>query len=213
MNIEPTKPTTDAERDEARLAAVRHLFRNQIQTMTSLVGLFGRKLPPGEGRDAFTDLRARFEAATFGPSDDAVPDAEGRFEIDIAEAARRIAGHLDPEFRHRLATSGEPVRMTPKRAAALAQIVAELVIDLVRNGFADGRPGAAELTVSTGADGALLIRAAQTAPAGSAPRRDPSDLGLAIADMLARSLGGTVSRASEGPLSTEISIPGENAAR
>ncbi|MFC3695052.1 hypothetical protein [Chenggangzhangella methanolivorans] len=213
MDSDPTKPAVAADREQTEAAAVRHLFRNQIQAMTSLVGLFGRKLPPGEGRDAFMDLRARFEAATFGPADDALPDQDGRFEIDLAEVARRVAGHLDPNFRHRLAIAGSLILADPKRASALAQILAELVVDLFRNGFADGRTGAAEIVISGAADGSLMMRAVQTAPADASPRRDRSDLGAAIADSLARSLGGSIARAADGPLSSEVTIPAERASR
>lgn len=213
--METVSPNGTAAPDDegARVAAVRHLYRNQIQAMTSLVGLFGRKLPPGEGRDAFMDLRARFEAAGFAPPDDAAPDPQGRFTLDFAEVARRVAGHLDPEFRHRLKTAGRPVSVTAKQASALAQIVAELVIDLVRNGFADGRAGAAEIAIDPAEDGGFTIRAAQTGPEGAEPRRNRDDLGLAISDSLVRSLGGRISRASEGPLSTEVLIPAQDQRR
>jgi len=213
MDIDPSSEPIGPERDDARLAAVRHLFRNQIQAMTSLVGLFGRRLAPGEGRDAFHDLRARFEAATFGPSDEAAPDADGRFAFDLADVARRMFGHLDADFRHRLVIEGEPVSVTPKRAATLAQIIAELVIDVVRNGFGDKGSGSASLTIAAGPDGALTIRMSQVASADAAPRRNPSDLGLSIADSLVRSIGGTVRRADHGPLSTEVSVPAEDKRR
>lgn len=198
---------------EPTAAAVRHLFRNQIQAMTSMVGLFGRRLPPGEGRDAFLDLRARFEAATFGPGDEAIPDAEGRYEIDLGDVARRVAGHLDPDFRHRLEIDATPIRVSPKRAAVLAQIIAEHVIEMIRHGFADGDAGSATLTVSPTADGGVRLRLVQTGAEPATPRRDPSDLGVAISESLVRSLRGTSSRASEGPLSIEASIPSETGAR
>jgi two-component sensor histidine kinase len=209
MDSDPKAPLSHAA-SELTAAAVRHLFRNQIQAMTSMVGLFGRRLPPGEGRDAFLDLRARFEAATFGPGDEAVPDAEGRYEIDLGDVARRIAGHLDPDFRHRLAVDAEPIWATPKRAAVLSQILAEHVIELYRHGFHDGRPGSAELSVAPTADGGVRSLLVQTGPEAAEPQRDASDLGVAISESLVRSVRGTSTRSPEGPLSIEAVTPPEN---
>lgn len=212
MDSDPKAPLAPVA-PEPTAAAVRHLFRNQIQAMTSMVGLFGRRLPPGEGRDAFLDLRARFEAATFGPGDEALPDTEGRYEIDLGDVARRVAGHLDPDFRHRLEIVASPVRANAKRAAVLAQIIAEHVIELYRHGFHDGRPGNAELTVAPDAEGGVRLRLVQSGSGATEPRRDASDLGVAISESLVRSLRGTSSRASEGPLSIEARIPPETGAR
>lgn len=210
MDSKPTPQATAAVEDG--LAAARHLYRNQIQAMTSLVGLFGRRLPPGEGREAFVDLRARFEAATFAPYEEMTPDAEGRYEVDLAEVVRRVASHLDPDIRHRFNIKAAPILAGAKRISALAQILAELVIEMIRNGFAGGQ-GSADVEILQARDGGVTIRLAQTGPAGTAPRRDSSDLGLAIADGLVRSLGGTVSRVAEGPLRTEVSAPPEHRRR
>ncbi|PZQ19106.1 MAG: hypothetical protein DI565_01575 [Ancylobacter novellus] len=203
----------DVDGETTTVAAVRHLFRNQIQMMTSLVGLFGRRLPDGEGRDAFADLRARFDAVTFGPPDDVAPDASGRMEVDLAELARRISRHLDPDFRHRVAVKGAPILATPKRAAAVAQIIAELIIELTRRGFVGHESGSAEISIEQAADGSIAIRLVQTGPAGVTPRRDPSDLGATIADSLVRSLDGRIDRAASGPLTTDVFMPPEPTAR
>ena len=202
-------PREDVHDGGPTVAAVRHQFRNQIQMMTSLVGLFGRRLPDGEGRAAFADLRARFDAVTFGPPDEATPDARGRVNVDLHELARRVVRHLDPEFRHRVTVDGTPVLETPKRASALAQIIAELVIELMRRGFVGHEPGSAEILITQETDGSLVMRVAQTGPAGVTPRRDPSDLGATIADNLVRSLDGRIVRSASGLLEAEVFVPPE----
>jgi two-component sensor histidine kinase len=186
---------------------LRHRFRNQIQTMTSLVGLFGRRMPPGACRSAFEDMRARFEAAAFDPSGDSGPIGEAPVQADLAQFGKQILALLDPGFTHRVSIKGRPVLASPRRASALAQILTELLIDLLRNGFG-AEPGTAQITIDVAADGGVRLRLAQTAGAPLAPA-EQSDLGLQIARSLARTLGGTLERAADPFILSELTAPAE----
>lgn len=196
----------DKTDDEVRFAAASHRFRNQIQQMTSLVGMFGRRLPAGPGREAFEDVRARFEAITFvEPMEDGDACA-----VALPELARRVVGHLDPTRRHRVAISGAAVHIDLRSASSLAQLMAEMTIDLMRNGLGVGGERTGEISVDQDADGRIRLRAAQTGPVG-ATETHPADggLGVALAESFARRLGASFTRSASGPLLIEADIPAE----
>ncbi|RXF73506.1 sensor histidine kinase [Hansschlegelia zhihuaiae] len=211
MEADPNLPEPSFAPDDARLAALRHRFRNQTQTMTSLLGLFGRRLPAGPCRVAFEDMRIRFEAAAFDPFPDADPTDLGPRPADLAAFAKRALAMLDPDFVHRVSIEGDQVRAAPRRACALAQIIAELLICLVREGFA-GRVGSGRVTISASGDGETHILVLQTdGSAGGRPIKpsEATELGLQLASSLVRSLGGRLSIEAAGPFRAEATIPSE----
>lgn len=208
MEADPNRSGDGRPPVDPRVAALRHRFRNQIQTMTSLVGLFGRRLPHGDCRTAFEDMRARFEAVAFDPFGDADPTDVAARPVDLGALARQLLSLLDPLFIHRVTIGGGDASASPRRAAALAQILAELLIDLVRNGF-DGSPGVAEIAISGAPDGSVRITVSQSAPASQHSTPCDGDLGLQIARGVVRNLGGTLTHEPAGALRTEVFVPGE----
>jgi two-component sensor histidine kinase len=208
MEMDPEHPDGASGGDAASAAALRHQFRNRIQTMTSLVGLFGRRQPPGPCRQAFEDLRARFEALAFGHDSDGFL-ADRSDNVSLAELTRRVALFLDPAGAHRLAVTGGEMQVFQRRGAAIAQIVTEMIIDLYRNGFDEAASCAGEIAFDLRPDGALTIRVAQTEPADAPVRGSPADLGLTIARSMIASLRGELTRSPAGPLALEAVIPAE----
>lgn len=209
MQIAVTPPNSS---ESEAVAELRHQFRNQIQSMTSLVSLLGNRLPQGEGRNAFEDLRARFEAVTIGQSDDLQgdgPTRDGPIAADrmLSRLIDRIVQLYDPRRTHQIDVAIAPFRTSPHRAGVLAQIAAELAIDLFRNGLSAG-PGRAEIRTDLNRDGVLTVRTAARG-VSDAPAVASSDLGLAIIHALARSLDGSFERRVEGGLSSVTIIPPE----
>lgn len=199
----------DHGEDDARLAGLRHLYRNKFQTMMSLVGLFGRKAPSEDCRRAFEDLRARFEALAF-----VSPDETGQSTqlVDLGDIASRVFSIVDPGGLHHLDVRAGVLSMRSARGSALAQILAELVIDLRRTGLSDAQPGAASVEVEAADDGGIRIIAACESGPQVEPAED-AELGRSLAQSNVRNLGGTMSRATSGPFSCEVAIPAEEARR
>lgn len=197
----PAAPTaSDPARDA--VAVLRHQFRNQIQTMTSLASLLGQRLPAGDGRDAFQDMRARFESIAVLGGEDSLT---ARPERILALLADRLGQLYDPARRRSLTVSATPFEAGPRRLATLAQILTELMIDLFRSAPDDGA-----CTVAIGpADGGgarLRVSAATGQPREPTP---VSALGLLILESLARGLGGGLSRSVDGGLESEVVAPAE----
>lgn len=193
---------------EFSLDALRHRHRNQIQTMTSLVSLFGRQMPEGPARTAFSDLRARFEAIGFVP-DEPMTNGAG-LDARLGALVETTREFLDPDGRRRFSAQIDTGGWEGRNATPLAQLVVELMIELYRQGLDAAEAGAGRLVIEPVEGGALRIAVAQTAPdapRAPAPRPDP---GRALADGLARGLGGRIVRETAGPLAAEVLISRES---
>ncbi|GLK69325.1 hypothetical protein [Hansschlegelia plantiphila] len=199
------------EADSRRVAELRHQFRNQIQTMSSLISLFGDRLPEGDGRRVLSDLRVRFEAVAALHGDEFSTGGPIACDRLLAGLAVRICSHYDPSRRRAVAFAATPFRTDPRRAGMLAQILAEMLIDLFRAGFADGAAGPADVTVRAAEDGAISMRV-DLAEAGPEPAAGQvGDLGVAILRSLAQGLDGSLTRRRGDGLRIEVAIPGRTA--
>jgi PAS domain S-box-containing protein len=197
---------------EARIAALRHKFRNQLQSMTSLVGLLGQRLPPGDGREAFLDLRARFEATAISQSDSFTLD-DGQRSRALSQLAHRLVQLYDARGRHEVTIATGPVKGTARWTESLAQILTELIIDLFRNGFGDGLPATGRIEVAATDEGGVRLSVSHPGPVGESGPAGSTELGLAIVQSLVRGLGGTFSRRRDGSLTSEAVIPAEGDGR
>ncbi|MGA0533383.1 PAS domain-containing protein [Hansschlegelia sp. KR7-227] len=208
----PEAPPVDAGDVEARIGALRHKFRNQLQSMTSLVGLLGQRLPPGDGREAFVDLRARFEATALAQSDSFALD-DGERSRALSQLAHRLAQLYDTAGRHKVTIAAGPVKATARRAESLAQILTELIIDLFRNGFGDGPPATGRIEVAANDDGGVRLRVFHPGPVAESGPAGSTELGLAIAQSLVRGLGGQFLRRRDKSLTSEAVLPAEGEGR
>jgi two-component sensor histidine kinase len=215
--METTRGHTDQNSDpgakaaeSAAVAELRHQFRNQIQTMTSLVGLFGDRMEPGPARAAFLDLRARLEVTAVMHSEEFVSGNELRCDAVLAALARRVAALYDPASRMTLQIETAPFAADPKRAATIAQLFAEMLIEFFRSGVAKIATAPARIFVGGGPDGALRLTIAGPALPPAGEPDGVAALGHMIMDSLAHSLGGGVSRGMDEGFSLEATAPGES---
>lgn len=198
---------------DVTVEALAHRCRNQIQTMTSLAGLMGRRMPEGPGRDAFADLRARFEAIGFDAPGDAHRRGVAATErlAELIDHVRRI---LDPRDRHRLEVRCDAGGVGELSAAAVARVVVELMIEMYRQGFGGDGPGTGLVVIEPTADGGLRLAMSRSdrdaGPRVPAPAGDP---GGALSEALARALGAGIVREASGPLAVEVLIPAGQARR
>lgn len=211
MEDDPIESGRAAPGGERALDALRHRHRNQLQNMLSLAGLSGRSAAPGACRSAFLDLRARLEAVAFASFDE---DARrpGRPEERLAEFAETIRGILDPETRHTIKIRCAPFDVSQKALAALAQIVAELLIELVRFGLGDRERGAGELVVEQSAAGGVLMRASQTSSGGAASPAGHRD-GRTLVENFVKAASAEIVWGGPGGFVVEVRVPPEKPRR
>ncbi|MFD1330974.1 PAS domain-containing protein [Methylopila musalis] len=208
IGMQVSSRSLDAE--AASLGALRHHFRNQLQTMTSFVSLLGQRMAPGEGRDAFEDVRVRFESMAAAQSEAPADAGEMvRADIILARVVERALQIYDPNRRHTVRIETSPLLASGRRTTLLAQALTEIVIDLARNGMATADGADASVTVGATPDGGCRLAAACAAP-GREPASGSTELGLAIAQSLARSAGGTFERRVGARYAIDIRLPAEN---
>lgn len=197
------------ETEAASLAALRHHFRNQLQTMTSFVSLLGQRMAPGDGRDAFEDVRVRFESMAAAQSEAPADAGETvRADVILARVIERALQIYDPERRRPVAVDVAPLLASGRRATLLAQALTEIMIDLARNAMSTAPGAHVSVTVAGQPDGGCRLAAACAAP-GREPASGSTELGLAIAQSLARSAGGEFRRRIVGSYEVEITLPAE----
>ena len=212
MEDDPIESRRAAPDQNSALADLRHRHRNQLQNMLSLAGLSGRSAPAGPCRNAFQDLRARLEAVAFASFDEEAR-RPARAEERFFEFAETIRGILDPETRHAITIRCAPIDVSPKRLAALTQIAAEILIELVRLGLGDRDGAAGELVVEQSGAGGVAMRARQTSPeepaASPASRRD----GRTLLENLVRAAAAEIAWGPPGPFAVEVRVPPEKPRR
>ena len=190
-----------------QLDELRHRLRNHLQNMTSLIGLQIRRAQHPETIEALEDLRVRFATLTSVYIDlDDASDREIALEHFIPDLVRRVGELYDPKAQHLTSCRLTPMSLPHNRASVLGQIVVELVMNIYRHAFADGRDGTIGVALTMDGDGAVLL-ISDDGPGLGEPDPSRVHLGFRIVANLAAALGGTFERAGRGGFEARIAFP------
>ncbi|MFJ5486891.1 histidine kinase dimerization/phosphoacceptor domain -containing protein [Hansschlegelia beijingensis] len=198
---EPAASIAPLDRQSPAVASLIHQFRNQLQTMTSLVSLAAQRAPGEESRAALEDLRARMEALTIIQPEESASDGLLAADRVLTLLGHRICQLYDPDGRRRVGIKICPLQAPPRQTGVLAQIVTELLIKIYRS-------GADEAEIVLAEDGEFLaIGLTKRENAGESDAA-PGSLGELLLEGLARSLGGAAVRCGDGGV-RRVSVPRE----
>jgi two-component sensor histidine kinase len=213
----------DRLRDERRLTArlyeqqrnlfaeLQHRVANNMAFISGLLRLQKRRIAaaPETAAQAFDEAVTRIE--TMG--------RVHRQLYDPAVANQALQAHLQTvceELLRAMGTTGVTCKVAVpqfeialERLLPLSLLVAEVVTNSLKHGFADGRGGTITVTVETAPDGdrVLVIRDDGVGlPAGHDPKGNKG-LGLRIIDGLVGQIGGRISIASDGGTVTRVHLP------
>ncbi|MGH9188902.1 MAG: sensor histidine kinase [Acidimicrobiales bacterium] len=203
---------------DATIREIHHRVKNNLQTISSLLRLHGRRLASPEARDALEEAVRRIRSIAL--VHDTLSTGSGQ-EVDFGQIVRPLVrmveeGLLSEERPVRLVVEGDAGELRAEVATPLAVVLTELLQNAVQHGFpADGdihRDGREEgrVVVSLDNDGAELVVQVRDdgvgLPEGFA--MDDSSLGLTIVRTLVTTdLGGTISMASDGGTVIELRLP------
>ncbi len=132
----------DALRHEAD-----HRVKNSLQTLSSIVRLYGRNLTDGHSIEAFAAIQRRIEAVAAlhrelqGSGDDDKIDARAYLDRVVA-----LLQESSPENVAILCDADE-ISLTAGDASALGMIVSEFVANSIKHGFPDGTLGRIDLSL------------------------------------------------------------------
>ncbi|MGH9281265.1 MAG: sensor histidine kinase [Acidimicrobiales bacterium] len=220
---------------DVTIREMHHRVKNNLQTISSLLSLQGRRVGSSEARQAIEDAVARIRSIalvheTLSASTGASQEVD--FDEIVRPLVRRVEeGLLSPDRRVRLVVEGGAGALRAEVATPLAVVLTELLQNAVRHGFPeDGAHEAGTVRVCLENDGRrvllqviddgvglpadeLVDGAGGAAGAGRAPgsgggtRGGTASLGLTIVRTLVGELGGTLSVFSDGGTTFELIIP------
>jgi two-component sensor histidine kinase len=200
---------------DATIREVHHRVKNNLQTISSLLRLQGRRMEASEAKVAIEESVRRIRSIAL--VHETLSRAAGE-EVEFNEILRPLArmveeGLLSPERPVRFSIEGDAGELRAEVATPLAVVLTELLQNAVEHAFPDGHTGGT-VTIRLVNDGAeLAVQVADNGvglPDGFA-LEGGSSLGLTIVRALVETeLGGTIEmfRApTEGGAVVELRIP------
>ena len=183
---------------DATIREVHHRVKNNLQTIGSLLRLQGRRLPPGEGRQALREAEARIRSIAVVHE---FLSRDAGEQVDFTEIVQTLTREaemalLEPGRRVRFELEGAAGVLPAALATPLAVVINELLQNAVEHGFpepdTDGR-----VVIDLSNDGGYLVVCVKDNGVGFPPGfsigQNRVTLGLAIArDLVTTQLNGTI---------------------
>ena len=128
---------------DATIREIHHRVKNNLQTISSLLRLQGRRLESAEAKAAVEESvrRIRTIALVHETLSRDVGDDIDFKEILLPLAAMVEEGLQSPDRPVRLKIEGDAGRLPASVATPLAVVLTELLQNAVEHAFVDGRPG------------------------------------------------------------------------
>jgi two-component system CheB/CheR fusion protein len=195
------------------LRELHHRVKNNLQLVSSLLGLQADTLHDPAVRQAFEDSERRIQAMAL--VHDQLSTASGRSTVDAGAYTRRLATALveayAPDGRIGLHLDVEEGAVDIDTAIPVALILTELLSNALEHAFPAGQAGEVSVTWRRDADDHRLLRVRDTGvglPAEVDPAQ-PNSLGLTIVQMLVQQLGGRleVERAGGAEVTVRVPLP------
>ena len=193
---------------------MHHRVKNNLQTISSILRLQGRRLASPEAKEAIEESVQRIRAiALVHEKLSSGASAEVDFGDIVHSLVRWVEeGLVSPERRLELTVEGDPGQLRAEVATPLAVALTELLQNAVEHGFPDGwtsdRPG--RVVVSLANDGSELVVTVRDNGAGLPDHFsvDQPSLGLTIVRTLVTTeLGGSLVMSADGGTLVEVTIP------
>jgi two-component sensor histidine kinase len=200
---------------DATIREVHHRVKNNLQTISSLLRLQGRRLESPEAKVAVEESVRRIRSIALvhdtlsrGPSEQ-VP-----FNEIVRPLVRMVEeGLVSPDREVRFVVEGDAGDLGPEVATPLAVVLTELLQNTVDHAFPDGERPRGQVRISLHNDGKVLaVRVHDDGvglPQGFSlddPGR-PESLGLTIVRALVDELGGSIDLATDGGTRVDLTIP------
>lgn len=199
---------------DATIREVHHRVKNNLQTISSLLRLQGRRLAPGEGKVALQEAERRIRSIALVHE---ILSREAGDQVDfndIIDPLIRMAreGVLSPDRPVEFSVVGDAGELPAELATPLAVVLTELLQNAVEHAFPeDGSVEEQRIDVDLANEaGELHVRVADSGtglPEGFAIE-DTKSLGLSIVrDLVTGQLGGRIDMRTDGGTLVDIRIP------
>lgn len=195
---------------EALLREIHHRVKNNLQVMSSLLGLQARSIAQPETRQAFEDSQGRIHSMAL--IHEVLCGSPNFARIDIADYTRQLA-----EYRLRAHGSGNRIRLTTELAKVYLDleaavpygiVVNELLTNALRHGFPGHRVGEVRISLRQDSDQSIRLTVQDDGvglPDGFDWHTAPS-LGFRLIRMLAEQLRAEIEVHPKNPTAVHLSI-------
>jgi two-component sensor histidine kinase len=193
---------------------MHHRVKNNLQTISSILSLQGRRIEAPEAQEAIRESVQRIRAiALVHEKLSSGASAEVDFDDIVQSLVRWVEeGLVSPERQVELVVEGDPGQLRAEVATPLAVVLTELLQNAVEHGYPDGwastAPGRVLVTMTN--DGVELVVRVHDDGVGLPEGFDvgaPS-LGLTIVRTLVTTeLGGSLSMSTDGGTLVELRVP------
>jgi two-component sensor histidine kinase len=203
---------------DAAIREVHHRVKNNLQTISSLLRIQSRRMPPGEARDALAESERRVRSIAVVHE---ILSRDTSDEVDFSDIlptlVRMTEDMASPERPIRISCRGEAGLLGAALATPLAVVVTELLQNAAEHGFGPGQsltgrapdPLQVEITFER-VDGELRLTVRDDGvglPPGFSIDTTAT-LGLSIVrGLMCSQLEGTLSMRSEGGTVVEVTVP------
>ncbi|HVL04653.1 MAG TPA: sensor histidine kinase [Acidimicrobiales bacterium] len=206
---------------DATIREIHHRVKNNLQTISSLLRLHGRRLESPEAREALEESVRRIRSIALVHE---TLSAGASQEVDFGDIVRQLVrmvgeGIVSDDRPVRLVVEGDPGEVRAEVATPLAVVLTELLQNALEHAFpADGfaeRPEEARVVVSLGNDGNELCVRVTDNGVGLPLDFDPDapTLGLTIVRALVTTdLDGAIDMETDGGTVVEVRVPVEPSA-
>ncbi len=200
---------------DATIREVHHRVKNNLQTISSLLRLQGRRLPPGEGRVALWEAERRIRSIALVHEILSRDPAEQAAFNDIVEPLVRMAkeGVLSPDHPVRFSVEGDAGEVPAELATPLAVVITELLQNAVEHAFPETMPAAHERRVRIVLRNDGIVVAVKVHDNGRGlplgfSIETSEGLGLSIVrDLVMGQLGGTIEMHQDSGTRVELRVP------
>jgi len=196
---------------EALLREIHHRVKNNLQIVSSLLGLQSRTFDTDELRKAFRESQNRIHSMAL--LHDMLCRASDLSRIDLAEYARQLAAHLMRSYgidgdQIRLRTALESVFLDLDAAVPLGLVINELITNSLRHAFPSGRKGAIRVSLSAAQDRhiSLVVEDDGVGLPDQADLLGGSSLGFRLVRLLAEQLKAKIDIRRKDPTAIQLSF-------
>lgn len=186
------------------LQEVHHRVKNNLQLITSLINMQGRKLPSGESRQALAECKKRVEA--IGLIHETLYQARSYAEVPFSGYVRHLAAnlvHAADGGDIQLQCECDPLVLPVAKAISCGLMLNELISNALRSVHG---PGELRVALRLLADGRAQLSVAVVGSAAD-ESADTDSLGSQLVTMLAEQLRGTLQTGPDHPTDVTVAFP------
>jgi PAS domain S-box-containing protein len=186
---------------EVLIKEIHHRVKNNLQVISSLLNLQVLRLHDEKTREILKESQNRIRSMALVHEKLYQSDDLGR--IDMASYIRELTSHLLHTYRTSPALveatiEVERVFLNLTTAIPLGLLLNELVTNAMKHAFPGGRKGRIRVALGMEKDGSCTFLFRDNGVGFSDTSSQEVSLGLTLIDLLAKQLGGTLERKTEG---------------